>query len=149
MGRAIQLVFADSFWIRTAYGFRKYLTADEVLLLFYLVNWSVLKRKENDWFFCRMSQIMDELHISQKVQSKLIRGLEEKGYIETMSEGFPPTRWIRINWGILEKHSLEIYEELQTKRDDRRKAQKKRNRNIRRELRAGDEDDQSFADEPL
>jgi hypothetical protein len=116
-----QLVFAKNFWMQVPYPFLKHLSPNELLLLCYLISWATYKDKTNDWFFCKMKQIMSELHMGQSRQTKTIASLRKKGYIKIRTDGMPPIRWIKINWDKLEEQSSDLYKEVEEYREERRK----------------------------
>lgn len=120
-----KLCFVNSMWIQYPFPFLKYLNNGELALLAYLMNWAYMKGLIDERFFCKASQITEELFITKKTQTNLIKSLEKKKFIFVEREGFPQVRWIRFNWEHIEKLAQELNEEVSKRRNKRSKTKKK------------------------
>lgn len=120
-----KLCFVNSMWIQYPFPFLKYLNNGELALLAYLMNWAYMKGMIDDRFFCKATQITEELFITKKTQTNLIKSLEKKKFIIVEREGFPQVRWIRFNWEHIEKLAQELNEEVSKRRSKRSKSKKK------------------------
>ncbi len=90
-------------WIQTPRIYFQIMPIEEATLFNLLVSHSRVVRPDvegNGWFYCTMYKIMKELNINQKMQSRLMSKLKDRGFIFTkMQTGrVPPVRLIKINW---------------------------------------------------
>lgn len=113
MDDLFEFLFDDGAWFRFPKDFLKIMGYGEALLLAFLCNHSnrVGSKKKKGWFWCRQSQVQEQLGISPRTQSNLLAVLKEKEFIECERHGVPPKRYFRI------KHN-NIWRALQKNRDE-------------------------------
>jgi hypothetical protein len=144
--RKVELLFSDAHFIRVPPYFLKFLKSSELILLSYLLNWYFLtERPENEgWFFCKADQITDDLYISKRWQTKLMKALIDKGYIEVDMRGMPQLRWIKPNLNKIEDEISELMEEWDIKKKARKKKSKKMKADMRKRLNGEESEDNDW-----
>jgi DNA-binding MarR family transcriptional regulator len=98
--RQLLSAYGGGMFVQFPRPFRRLFTWNEAWLLVHLINKAdtVLSLERNaGWFYYTMDDLEFDTEIDQIQQSKLLKGLEEKGLIERRRLGVPPKRYFRIN----------------------------------------------------
>lgn len=101
--------FTSGTWFQFPKQFLLSMSYGETIFLSFLINHASVvgaEEKHAGWFYCSMKTICRELYLrNTKQQSRIIKSLEDKGFIETTVRDIPARRYIRIR-------ILEIVEHL-------------------------------------
>lgn len=101
-----EMAFASGEWFMFPRALLYVLSFGEAIMLSHLINKArsvKAEEKEEGWFYCLMSNIVEDLHISSDSQTRLFNSLKQKAYIKTELRGLPAKRWIWIDFAKLVK----------------------------------------------
>lgn len=123
-------LFAGGNFIMFSRYFLAVMSADEALLLAYLMNVfaATMKNKKRQrkkgWAYRHMKTVMRQLFMSKSKQTRLFRSLEKKRFITTVREGYPAVRFFKINTSFLFHSIAEIVDIHQEAKRKERKTDK-------------------------
>jgi hypothetical protein len=87
--------------------FRNYVTSgvmtrDEALMVQDLINLASMKTGDEGWFNCTVAYLEKSLAWSADTQKRVLKSLDEKGFIEQQRRGIPPSRYVRVDIDAIE-----------------------------------------------
>ena len=103
--RALARLYADSSWFRFPRHFLSIMSWEEAGVLAFLMNVAYVCEAEvryEGWFYCKMERFEKDLYILPRTQTRIVRKLKDRGFIETKMKGHPPKRYFRINYERIE-----------------------------------------------
>jgi hypothetical protein len=120
--RHLQDTYASGSWFMFRRDFLASMGATEALFLSYLINHARTvgaEEKYNGWFYCPMGRIVRDLFLYGPVhQSRIMKQLITKGFVETEKRGMPPVRWIRIDYEAIRNKIDNDYADYRRKHED-------------------------------
>jgi len=101
-----ETTFCDGNWFRFSKCLLTVLTIEECVMYCYLFNIKNLIPKDKleqnkGWFFRHHRDIMKELRISRRKQTRLIGRLKEKEFLKIKQKGYPSRRWLKVRTSAL------------------------------------------------
>lgn len=110
-------LLANSNWFQIHTDFFDVLTLEQSMVLHFLLNWHLKKTREgkvsSNWFFCTVKSMEKELRLNPDQQTRVLKALQKKGFLEFRRKGIPPRRHIKFN-------SFKIYEVLKNSHQKRK-----------------------------
>lgn len=107
--RLVHRMFNFGNWHMTFWPFFGFLTQAEGNLLCLLINqqqrWSREEEEwhPDNWFYCKVRTIQNVLFMGKRTQSYILNSLAKKKLIKFEKRGFPPKRYIQINYAKIEE----------------------------------------------
>lgn len=115
---------SDYGWFRLHRAFIEKYGLEQAAIISFLINWFFIKTDNegltDDWFFCTVESMEENIHINVDKQRRMIKKLISEGILETKKMGLPARRHFRFN-------SENLYKILLDWRSRNPKKKKKRN----------------------
>lgn len=104
-------------WVRACRYFKLFMSRQEADLMDFLANWQRTYGRDNEWFFCRTSDLVRYAYENPRTVEATFKSLRSNGWIETKKDKKSVERWIRINFNKIASDADEAHRAWVAKHD--------------------------------